>query len=254
MADLNERDTKLVQYLSEAFGKERELEVALVAHIGMTTKAPYKKRLKQHLKETKSHAKQLQRRIKQLGGGTQTAQSVVGKVTAAAKGPLHAVRGSGEQEKMLKNAKTEYFNEHEEIATYLAIETLATKVGDKETAKLARGIRREEERMAKFLEGQIKSLTGAVVAEEVPSAQRKAPGSSKRKAPASKASTSSKRKASSSRKRPAAKKRTAKKAPAKKAPAKKAPAKKPPAKKAPAKKATAKKARRAGKPTRARKR
>ena len=169
---MNERDEKLVQYLSEAYGKERELETALQAHISMTTKQPYKKRLKEHLKETKSHAKQVQRRIKQLGGGPQTAQSVVGKVTAAAKGPLHAIRGSGEQEKMLKNAKTEYFNEHEEIATYLAIETLAEKVGDRETAKLAKGIRREEERMAKFLEGQIKSLTGAVVSEEVPRAQR----------------------------------------------------------------------------------
>jgi len=180
MADLNERDTKLVQYLSEAFGKERELEAALEAHIAMTTRMPYKKRLKQHLKETKGHAKQLQRRIKQLGGGTQTAQSVVGKVTAAAKGPLHAIRGSGEQEKMLKNAKTEYFNEHEEIGTYLAIETLAEKVGDRETAKLAKGIRREEERMAKFLEGQIKSLTGAVVTEEVPRAQRQRPAKAKR--------------------------------------------------------------------------
>jgi ferritin-like metal-binding protein YciE len=182
MADLNERDAKLVQYLSEAYGKERELEVALTADIALTTKAPYKKRLKQHLKETKGHAKALQRRIKQLGGGTQTAQSVVGKVTAAAKGPLHAIRGSGEQEKMLKNAKTQYFNEHEEIATYLAIETLATKVSDKETAKLAQGIRREEERMAKFLEGQIKALTGAVVSEEVPPAQRRASRPAKRAA------------------------------------------------------------------------
>ncbi len=73
---------------------------------------------------------------------------------------------------MLKNAKTEYFNEHEEIATYLAIEILAEKVGDAETAKLARGIRREEERMAKFLEGQIKALTGAVVSEDIPRDQR----------------------------------------------------------------------------------
>lgn len=78
---------------------------------------------------------------------------------------------------MLKNAKTEYFNEHEEIATYLAIETLAERVGDRDTAKLAKGIRREEERMAKFLEGQIKSLTGAVVSAEVPVAQRKRPAS-----------------------------------------------------------------------------
>lgn len=184
MADLNERDTKLVQYLSEAYGKERELETTLEAHIAMTTKAPYAKRLKQHLRETKAHAKGLERRIKELGGGGQMTQTAVGKVMAAAKGPLHMIRGSGEQEKMLKNAKTEYFNEHEEIATYLAIETLAERVGDRETAKLAKDIRREEERMAKFLEGQIKSLTGAVVTEEVPSAQRKAASGSRKRSAA----------------------------------------------------------------------
>jgi ferritin-like metal-binding protein YciE len=181
MADLNERDSKLVQYLSEAYGKERELETALEAHIAMTTKAPYKKRLKQHLRETKAHAKGVERRIKKLGGGGQLKQTAVGKAMAAAKGPLHMLRGSGEQEKMLKNAKPEYFNEHDEIATYLAIETLAERVGDRETAKLAKGIRREEERMAKFLEGQIKSLSGAVVGEEVPAAQRKAAGSPRKR-------------------------------------------------------------------------
>jgi ferritin-like metal-binding protein YciE len=174
MADMNERDAKLVQYLSEAYGKERELEAALQAHIAMTAKGPYKKRLQQHLKETKQHAKQVERRIKKLGGGGQTLQGTVGKLTAAAKGPLHAIRGSGEQEKMLKNAKTEYFNEHEEIATYLAIETLAEKVQDSETAKLARGIRREEEKMANFLQGQIKSLSGAVAREDIPAALRRA--------------------------------------------------------------------------------
>ena len=175
MADLNERDAKLVQYLNEAYGKEKELETALEVHIAMTTKAPYKKRLKEHLRETKGHAKQLERRIKKLGGGGHAIQSVVAKATAVAKGPMHMIRGSGEQEKMLKNAKTEYFNEHEEIATYLAIETFAKKVNDKETAKLARDIRREEERMAKFLEGQIKSLSNAVAIEDVPGAQRRAP-------------------------------------------------------------------------------
>jgi ferritin-like metal-binding protein YciE len=183
MAETNERDSKLVQYLSEAYGKERELETALQAHIAMTTKAPYKKRLQQHLKETKSHAKQVERRIKQLGGGGQTLQTAVGKVTAAVKGPLHAIRGDGAAEKMLKNAKTEYFNEHEEIATYLAIETLAEKVRDSETAKLARAIRREEERMAGFLQSQIKALTGAVVSEEIPASQRRAAA---RKSPARK--------------------------------------------------------------------
>jgi ferritin-like metal-binding protein YciE len=235
MADLNERDTKLVQYLSEAYGKEKELETSLEAHIGMTTKAPYKKRLKQHLRETKAHAKGLERRIKKLGGGGQLTQDAAGKVKALAKGPLHMLRGGGEQEKMLKNAKTEYFNEHEEIATNLAIEALATKVGDSETAKLAKGIRREEERMAKFLEGQIKSLTGAVVSEEVPSAQRKAGSGSSKKA---------------SRKKAPGAKSAAKKTAAKKAPAKKAAAKRATTAKRAAKKPAAK-AKRAGKPARA---
>ena len=167
MPDPNERDSKLIQYLSEAYGKERELEMALMTDIAMTTKPPYKKRLQQHLKETKAHAKALDRRIKKLGGGSQTVASLVGKATAVAKGPLHMIRGSGEQEKLLKNAKTQYTAEQEEISTYLAIEIFATKVSDKETAKLARDIRREEERMAKFLEGQIRSLSGAVARKEI---------------------------------------------------------------------------------------
>jgi len=174
MSDPNERDAKLVQYLNEAHGKEQELITALQVDIAITTKKPYKKRLQQHLRETKGHAKALERRIKKLGGGGSAVQTVLAKTKAAAKGPLHVIRGSGEQEKMLKNAKTQYFNEHEEISTYLALEAFATRVNDRETAKLARDIRREEERMAKFLEGQVKSLSAAVALEEVPAAQRRA--------------------------------------------------------------------------------
>ena len=76
---------------------------------------------------------------------------MVGKAKAAAQGPLHAVRGSGEQDKMLHNARTEYQEEAHEIATYTVIDSLATAVGDKQTAKLARDILREEERMQQFL-------------------------------------------------------------------------------------------------------
>jgi ferritin-like metal-binding protein YciE len=205
MADMNERDAKLVQYLSEAYGKERELEAALQAHIAMADKGPYKKRLQQHLKETKSHAKQVERRIKKLGGGGQTLQGAVGKVAAMAKGPLHAIRGDSEAEKLLKNAKTEYWNEHEEIATYLGIETLAEKVGDSETAKLAKAIRREEERMAGFLLGQIKQLTSAVVRSDIPAAQRRA-GSSARKAKKAKAAKPKTGKAKAAKPKASAKK------------------------------------------------
>jgi ferritin-like metal-binding protein YciE len=194
MADPNTRDLKLIQYLNEAYGKEKELETALQAHIAIAAaRPPYKKRLQDHLKETKAHARAVERRIKQLGGKaesgtgpgpvsnlTAAAQTAGSKAVSAAKGPLHALRGTGEQEKMLKNAKTEFWNEHEEIATYTAIETLAETVGDSDTAKLARGIRREEERMASFLEKQIVALTKGVAREEIPAAERRANGGRRR--------------------------------------------------------------------------
>ena len=225
MAELQAREAKLIQYLNEAYGKEKELETALQAHIQLTTRDTYKKRLKDHLKETKQQSKGLERRIKQLGGkaavapvpgpdvvsdAAATVTSVANKAVAAAKGPLHAVRGTSEPETMLKNAKTEYWNEAEEIANYNAIETLAEAVADKDTAKLARQYRREEERMANFLERTIPQLTKEVVRTEIPAAQRngrrRARSSSARSGGSSRsgsAATASRSGGSSSRAKPA---------------------------------------------------
>jgi ferritin-like metal-binding protein YciE len=180
MSETTARDAKLVQYLHEAHGKEKELETSLQAHIAMTTRAAYKRRLQQHLKETKNHAREVERRIKKLGGASllQTATArgaeAVSRGTALAKGPLHAVRGTGEEEIQLKNAVTEHSEEGEEIARYTAIEALAEAVGDKETARLARNIRRDEERMAAFLARQIPQLTRAVARAEIPASERRA--------------------------------------------------------------------------------
>jgi ferritin-like metal-binding protein YciE len=206
------RDAKLLQYLNEAYGKERELETALQAHIGMTTKKPYAKRLREHLTETKDHGRQLERRIKRISGqGPARVQSVagqaVGQAKSLAKGPLHMVRGTGDAEKMLKNAKTEYFNEHEEIATYTAIETLAENLNDADTAKMARSIRRDEERIARFLERQIPQLAKAVVREEVPPGERGTSGPRRRKSGTRRRSGSARRSRTTSRS-PAGKTRT----------------------------------------------
>jgi ferritin-like metal-binding protein YciE len=188
--DVSARDAKLIQYLNEAYGKEKELETALQAHIKMAgARVSYKKRLQDHLKETKAQAKGLERRIKQLGGTAETtplpgphvAAEAATKVTAAAtkamaaaKAPVHALRGTGEAEKLLKNAKTELSNEYEEIGNYVAIETLAQAVGDRDTEKLARDFRRQEERMAAFLVKLLPQLTKAVATEEIPAAERRA--------------------------------------------------------------------------------
>jgi ferritin-like metal-binding protein YciE len=187
-AEPTTREAKLIQYLNEAYGKEKELETALKAHISMTNRDAYKKRLRDHLKETQAQAKGLERRIKQLGGkaealslpGPDAASDAAAKVSSAAKkgvslakGPLHMIRGTGEAEKLLKNAKTELWNEMEEIGNYLAIEELANSLYDRDTAKLAREFRRQEERMAGFLQKLIPQLAKQVVRDEVPARERK---------------------------------------------------------------------------------
>jgi ferritin-like metal-binding protein YciE len=178
MAEQTIANAKLVQFLTEALTTEKQLETALDAHIAMTERAPYKKRLRQHLTETKRHAREVEKRIKRLGGAstlgevTAGATALAGKAMAAAQGPIHAVRGTSVQEKELRNARTEFSSEAEEIATYRAIETLAESVGDRDTAQLARAIRREEERMAKYLEKLIPTLSKAVATKEIPASER----------------------------------------------------------------------------------
>lgn len=211
MAEPTAAENKLVQYLNEAYGIEQRLETSLQAHIAMTGEAAYRKRLQDHLVETKRHAREVKKRIKQLGGEAATidppgpsavsdaAQAVLGgaqKAVALAQGPLHAIRGTGQQEKHLKNVKTEYASESEEIATYSGIETLAEALGDSETRKLAREIRREEERMRSYLEKQIPRFTKAVVKAEIPASQRARPARPRKRATRAKVSARSKRTAS----------------------------------------------------------
>src|SRR5437763_2405562 len=181
---LNQRDTKLVQWLNEAHAKEAELEADLTAHIALTQKKPYQKRLRQHLTETRDHKRRVASRIKQLGGSPDGAfvvpgvpnavGEVAGKAVAAVKGQVGTARAAitPQPETHLRNAQEELREEHVEIAIYTRLETFANEVGDRETAQLARRIRRDEERMAKFLDGELATLVKDVVRAEVPRDQR----------------------------------------------------------------------------------
>jgi ferritin-like metal-binding protein YciE len=217
---LSERDAKLVQWLNEAHAKEAELEADLTAHISLTQKAAYKKRLQAHLKETNEHKRSVARRIKQIGGVASTGLDVpgfptvvgeaAGKTVAAVKGQVGMARAmvTEQSETHVRNAQEELREEQVEIAIYLRIETLANQVGDRDTEVLARRIRREEERMAKYLTAELPRLVKDVVKAEIPRDQRAKPSSSRRSTSAkstrstsakSTRSTSSRSSASSSR-------------------------------------------------------
>ena len=185
------RDAKLAQWLNEAHMKEAELEADLTAHIALTDKTSYKKRLQQHLKETRDHKRRVASRIKKLGGEASgptvasipgAAGEAAGKAVAAVKGQVGAARAAvtEQAETHMRNAQEELREEHVEIALYNRIEAFANEVGDRETAQLARSIRRDEERMAKFLDGELVRLVKALVRAEIPRDERADSGRSRR--------------------------------------------------------------------------
>lgn len=161
---------KIVQYLNEAQASERALVRVLQSQIAMTPRGSYRTGLETHLDETRAHAERIGRRLEELGQGGSpltavvgATQTVIGQALAFGKTPLDLLRGSGGEEKVLKNAKDTCATEALEIATYTAIEQLAGSVGDRETAALAKSIRADEEKMLARVQREIPKLTEAVV-------------------------------------------------------------------------------------------
>jgi ferritin-like metal-binding protein YciE len=189
---LNIRDAKLVQWLNEAHAKEAELEAALTAHITLTEKQSYKKRLRQHLTETRDHKRRVAARIKQLGGTALAGPNLpgvpdavgeaAGKAVAAVKTQVGAARAvvNDQLETQLRNAQEELREEHVEIALYSRIVVFAEEVRDRETAQLAKAIRRDEERMAKFLDAELVRLVKEVVRKQIPRDERPTSGTRRR--------------------------------------------------------------------------
>src|SRR3954452_22500254 len=145
---------KVLQYLDEAHATEQALVRVLQEQIAMTPRGSYRTALETHLGETRDHAERVAGRLQSLGQGSNPLNAIVGavetaigQVLALGKTPLDLLRGSGGEEKVLKNAKDAYTSEALEIATYTALEHLATSVGDTETARLASSILADEERM-----------------------------------------------------------------------------------------------------------
>jgi hypothetical protein len=101
---------------------------------------------------------------------------------AAVKGQLETARVAvtNQAETHLRNVQEELREEHVEIAIYTRLDALADEVGDRDTSRLAKAIMRDEQRMVRFLEAELRRLVKAVVRAEVPVDQRASGRPSKR--------------------------------------------------------------------------
>jgi ferritin-like metal-binding protein YciE len=171
---MNSATQKTVQYLQEARASEKALVRVLQSQIAIAPRGSYRSALESHLTETRQHSGRIGERLRELGQRQNPSQFTVGVVEilvgqtlALAKAPIDLLRGTGGDEKVLKNAKDACAAEALEIATYTAIERLATATGDTATARLAASIRRDEEAMLARLEREIEPLTDAVIRAEI---------------------------------------------------------------------------------------
>jgi ferritin-like metal-binding protein YciE len=171
---------KLIQLLAEAHSNEVALITTLETHLRIAKSSNYKTLIKDHLEETKSHARLIEQRLQDLGysenllaRGYQAAQNAVKQALVLTKGPVDMIRGrTNVNEKMLRNAIDETMTEGLEIGAYDAIESLARGVGDHRTADLVSQIRLDEERMLQSLRKEIPVLADLVVRSEVPASDR----------------------------------------------------------------------------------
>lgn len=171
---MEKTEQKIVQYLTEAHATEQALVTVLQSQIAMTPRGSYRDSLESHLRETRDHATRVQRRLDELGqggspiqAGVGLVQSLVGHTLALGKAPFDLVRGTGGDEKVLKNAKDACATEALEIATYTALERLASSAGDKATQALADSILADEQKMLNRILKEIPKLTDAVVRSEI---------------------------------------------------------------------------------------
>ncbi len=171
---MSKSEQKVVQYLTEAHASEVGLVQVLQAQIAMTPHGSYRDALDKHLGETRDHARRIERRLADIGPSGNPFQTAMGwaedalaQTFALAKTPFDLMRGSGGEEKVLKNAKDACATEALEIATYAALERLARAVSDETTASLAASIRSDEEKMLARVMREIPKLTDAVISADV---------------------------------------------------------------------------------------
>ncbi len=167
-------EKKITQYLNEAHAMEVALVRVLQEQVAVTPRGRYRTALEAHLRQTRTHADRVAARRGELNGGGNPIAAIVGgaqdaiaQAVALAKSPLDLLRGSGGEEKVLKNAKDACATEALEIATYLALERLASALGDADTAQLAASIRADEEAMLERIQRELPALAQAVVEADV---------------------------------------------------------------------------------------
>ncbi len=137
---------KLVEYVQNVHAMEQNVLLMLDSIILTIRDTELAVMFEEHKAETRRQERRLNERLRALGGLslTSTGKDIVAIATAQVKGIADLWR----TDKAVRNARDAFVTEHMEIAAYEVLERLAERVGDAQTAEVARENRAEEEAMA----------------------------------------------------------------------------------------------------------
>jgi ferritin-like metal-binding protein YciE len=103
----------------------------------------------EHKVETRRHERRLNKRLRALGGLSLIS---MGKdLRAIAVAQIKGISDLWRTDKVVRNARDAFVTEHMEVVAYEVLERLAKRVGDTQTAEVAREIRAEEGAMGERL-------------------------------------------------------------------------------------------------------
>jgi ferritin-like metal-binding protein YciE len=163
-------DPRVVQYLREARADELALARTLRTHIAAAPRGDYRDGLQGYLVETRTHARRVHGRLGDLGAAESPLRSGArflregGSVLALGRVPL---KGVAREQRRLRGAQFGCATQGFVIATYTALELVAHRAGDPDTAQLAAEIRAEEQRMLEWLRHEILKLTDPFIRDEL---------------------------------------------------------------------------------------
>jgi ferritin-like metal-binding protein YciE len=148
----------LLDWLRDAHAMEEQAEQMLESQIARLEHYPdLRRKLEEHLAETRRQATLVEDCIKRQGGDTSALKSTMGKMVAFGQG----LSGLFVDDEVIKGTLASYTFEHMEIASYTILIAAAEAVGDGATAAICTRILREEEAMAKWLATQTPNLVRA---------------------------------------------------------------------------------------------
>jgi ferritin-like metal-binding protein YciE len=161
----------VIDYLREARADELALARTLRSHIAEAPKGDYRSGLQGYLRETRGHARRLEDRLRELGAGVGGLRSRAHALREAGSGVLarsrKAVPSVVMERKPLRGAQFGCATQGLVIATYNALEMVAGRAGDNDTARLAGEILVEEQRMLEWLRHEIVKLTDPFIKAEL---------------------------------------------------------------------------------------